>query len=71
MSTGLIVGFIIIGVLGIAMASIGIQFYRKCKNRQQLNKTNYQWLIGMLVGFCLIVVFAIGGGVMAARNKYI
>ena len=69
MSAGLIVGLIVIGVLGIAMASVGIQFYRKCEKGQQLNKTNYQWLIGMLVGFCLIVVFALGSGAVTARNK--
>lgn len=52
--------FLVIGVLGIAMAATGIQFYKKCEKGQPLNKTNYQWLTWMLVGFCIIVLVSIG-----------
>ncbi len=52
----LLIFLVIVGVLGIAMASIGIQFYRKCKDEDvSLNETNYQWLIWMLSLFCVMV----------------
>ena len=68
MSAKLIIGLIIIGVLGIAMASVGIQFYLKCGKNQKLNETNYQWLTWMLIAFCVMVIGAILLGIRAARN---
>jgi len=69
MGKGLIIGLVIvIGVLGIAMASVGIQFYKKCGKNQKLNETNYQWLTWMLIAFCVMVIGAILLGIRAARN---
>ena len=49
-----------IGTIGIAMASIGINFYNKCKKTtHKLSKGNKTFLIWMLVVFILIIV-AIG-----------
>ena len=65
----LLIFLVIVGVLGIAMASIGIQFYRKCKDEDvSLNETNYQWLIWMLTLLCVMVF---GILVYAGLNMYI
>ncbi len=69
MSAKLIIGLIIIGVLGIAMASIGIQFYNKCGKNQKLNKTNYQWLEVMLLIFCVMVLISLFSAAFLYRPK--
>ena len=64
----LLIFLVIVGVLGIAMASIGIQFYRKCKDEDvSLSETNYQWLIWMLSFLCIMVF---GILVYTGINKY-
>ena len=62
MDWGSIIGILVIGILGIAMASIGIEFYKKSQKRQSLSKRNYDWLVLMLVGFCIMVVISFGMG---------
>jgi uncharacterized membrane protein len=64
----LLFAMFVIGVLGIAMASIGIQFYQKCKDKVALDKTNWQWLIWMLAGFCAIVFFIIIYAIIVVRK---
>ena len=56
MGFGSIIGILVLSVLGIAMASIGIEFYKKNEKRQSLSKRNYDWLQYMLVAFCIMVV---------------
>ena len=56
MGSSSIIGLIVLSVLGIAMASIGIEFYKKNEKRQSLSKKNYDWLQYMLVAFCIIVI---------------
>ena len=65
----LLFAMFVIGVLGIAMASIGIQFYQKCKDKVALDKTNWQWLIWMLAGFCAIVFFIIIYAIIVVRKN--
>ena len=55
MGFGSIIGILVLSVLGIAMASIGIEFYKKNEKRQSLSKRNYDWLQYMLVAFCIMV----------------
>ena len=62
MDWGSIIGILVIGILGIAMASIGIEFYKKSQKRQSLSKRNYDYLVWMLVAFCIMVVIAFGMG---------
>ena len=58
MGWGSIIGILVLSVLGIAMASIGIEFYKKSQKRQSLSKRNYDYLVWMLVGFCIMVVIS-------------
>ena len=58
MGFGSIIGILVLSVLGIAMASIGIEFYKKSQKRQSLSKRNYDYLVWMLVGFCIMVVIS-------------
>ena len=48
--------FVIVGIVGIVMASIGINFYNKCKKGSDLPSTNKNILIFLLVGFILLIV---------------
>ena len=56
----------IVGILGIIMASIGINFYNKCKRKEALPKANMTILIILLVAFILLIV---GVGVIAAYTR--
>jgi len=58
--------FVIVGIVGIVMASIGINFYNKCKRGSELPKGNMTLLIWLLVAFILLIV---GVGVMAAYTR--
>jgi uncharacterized membrane protein len=55
--------FVIMGIIGIIMASIGINFFNKCKNGTELPKANKHILIALLVGFILLITVI---GAMAA-----
>ncbi len=46
-----------IAIMGITMGSIGINFYKKCERRQTLNKRDFDGVIVMLTGFCVILLF--------------
>jgi len=52
--------FVIVGIVGIAMASIGINFYNKCQRGRKLPKTNMTILIVLLIAFILLIV-GVGG----------
>jgi xanthine/uracil permease len=56
---------VIIAILGIAMGSIGIQYYNKCPTLQDDSsmKRNRNFLIAMLVLMVILLVGAIGTGV--------
>jgi hypothetical protein len=56
---------VIIAILGIAMGSIGIQYYNKCTGlqRDKAMKRNRNFLIAMLVLMVILLVGAIGTGV--------
>ena len=51
------------GIVGIVMASIGINFYNKCKTNKELSRSAKNLLVGLLVGFIFLVV---GTGLLAA-----
>ena len=57
--------FIIVAIIGIVMASIGINFYNKCKRKEALPKANMTILIILLVAFILLIV---GVGVNEVRK---
>jgi len=59
--------FVIVGIVGIVMASIGINFYNKCKNGTELADSSKNFLIILLVGFSLLII---GVVVMEAYKKY-
>ncbi len=69
MGWGSIIGILILSVLGVAMTWIGIEFYDKCKKRQSLRKTNYQWLVYMRYGFAIFIVVAVVMGIFEYRKS--
>ena len=58
--------FVIVGIVGIVMASIGINFYNRCKSGSELPQGNMTLLIILLIAFILLIV---GVGVMAAYTR--
>ena len=56
---------VIIAILGIAMGSIGIQYYNKCPtlHGEKAMKRNRNFLIAMLVLLVILLIGAIGTGV--------
>ena len=60
----------IIAIMGIAMGSIGIQYYNKCPNLHddKTMKRNRNFLIAMLVISIILLIASIGVGVRGTRK---
>ena len=71
MNTSTTILFVIVGIVGIVMASIGINFYNKCKNGTPLPKSNRDLLIFLLVGFILLIVGTISVNIYKIKNTYL
>ena len=60
---------VIIGVIGIAMAAIGIEFYNKDEDRKDLPKSNMTFLIILISVFTLLTLIAlIAGGIKLQKT---
>ena len=57
--------FVIVGIVGIVMASIGINFYNKFQRESDLSEANKNILIILLTVFILLIV---GVGVNEVRK---
>ena len=60
---------VIIGVIGIAMAAIGIEFYNKDEDRKDLPKSNMTFLIILVSVFTLLtLIVLIAGGIRLQKT---
>lgn len=59
---------VFIGVIGIAMAAIGIEFYNKDEDRKDLPKSNMTFLIILISVFTLLTFIALIYGVIALKE---
>ena len=61
---------VFIGVIGIAMAAIGIEFYNKDEDKKDLPKSNMTFLIILLSVFCILTLsILIYGGMQLKQGK--
>ena len=68
---GTIALLVFIGVIGIAMAAIGIEFYNKDEDKKDLPKSNMTFLIIRLSVFTLLTLIAlIVGGIALQQSGY-
>ena len=51
---------VVLAFIGLIMASIGIDFYNKCKKDEKLSANSRNFLVLLLVVFILIIVGTIG-----------
>ena len=56
----MIVVIVVLALIGLIMASIGIDFYNKCEKDEKLSANSRNFLILLLVVFILIIVGTIG-----------
>ena len=64
----MIVVIVVLALIGLIMASIGIDFYNKCKKDEKLSANSRNFLVLLLVVFILIIVGTIGWTITQRSN---
>ena len=59
---------VVLAFIGLIMASIGIDFYNKCKKDEKLSANSRNFLVLLLVVFILIIVGTIGWTITQRSN---
>ena len=59
---------VVLAFIGLIMASIGIDFYNKCKKDEKLSAHSRNFLVLLLVVFILIIVGTIGWTITQRSN---